>query len=143
MVETPETARATAESRFVVLEGEAENLVGSEWLRLHCASIAYIPPWIVHQRGNVSAEAELLMLTITVCRPVAQSTSLEWVLQSFSCGLAEYPLARPKQPRPLRFPVLNFYAWKGFERLQLLRLAHPPSTRMQARELMERSLLQI
>jgi hypothetical protein len=116
----------TGESRFVVLEGEAENLVGSEWLRLHCGSNAFIPPWIVYQSCNVSAEAELPIVTIADRRPVAQRASLEGVLQGFSRGLAEYTSARPKQPRHPKIPVLKLVGWKGFERLQPLRLARPP-----------------
>ena len=60
-----EKHRHAHESIFVVLEGEAEILVGSVWVRLHRGGIAYAPRWIVHQSHNVSAERELLLLAIT------------------------------------------------------------------------------
>ena len=60
-----EKHRHAHESIFVVLEGEAEILVGSEWVRLHRGGIAFAPRWIVHQSRNVSAEQELLLLAIT------------------------------------------------------------------------------
>jgi quercetin dioxygenase-like cupin family protein len=60
-----EKHRHAHESIFVVLEGEAEILVGSVWVRLHRGGIAYAPRWIVHQSRNVSADRELLLLAIT------------------------------------------------------------------------------
>ena len=60
-----EKHRHAHESIFVVLEGEAEILVGSAWLRLRRGGIAFAPRWIVHQSRNVSAEQELLLLAIT------------------------------------------------------------------------------
>jgi quercetin dioxygenase-like cupin family protein len=60
-----EKHRHAHESIFVVLEGEAEILVGSVWVRLHRGGIACAPRWIVHQSRNVSAERELLLLAIT------------------------------------------------------------------------------
>jgi hypothetical protein len=49
----------------VVLEGEAEILVGAESVRLGRGGITFAPRWIVHQSHNVSAERELLLLAIT------------------------------------------------------------------------------
>ena len=60
-----EKHRHAHESIFVVLEGEAEILVGTETVRLHRGGIAFAPRWIVHQSRNVSAEQELLLLAIT------------------------------------------------------------------------------
>jgi quercetin dioxygenase-like cupin family protein len=60
-----EKHRHAHESIFVVLEGEAEILVGSVWVRLHRGGIAYAPRWIVHQSRNVNTERELLLLAIT------------------------------------------------------------------------------
>ena len=60
-----EKHRHAHESIFVVLEGEAEILVGSECLRLHRGGIAFAPRWMVHQSRNVSAEESLLLLAIT------------------------------------------------------------------------------
>jgi quercetin dioxygenase-like cupin family protein len=60
-----EKHRHAHESIFVVLEGEAEILVGSEWLRLPRGGIAFAPRWMVHQSRNVSAEESLLLLAIT------------------------------------------------------------------------------
>ena len=50
---------------LVVLEGEAEILVGAESVRLGRGGITFAPRWIVHQSHNVSAERELLLLAIT------------------------------------------------------------------------------
>ena len=60
-----EKHRHAHESIFVVLEGEAEILVGSQSVRLHRGGIAFAPRWIVHQSRNVSAVQELLLLAIT------------------------------------------------------------------------------
>jgi quercetin dioxygenase-like cupin family protein len=60
-----EKHRHAHESIFVVLEGEAEILVGTEWVRLQRGGIAFAPRWIVHQSRNVSAEQDLLLLAIT------------------------------------------------------------------------------
>jgi quercetin dioxygenase-like cupin family protein len=60
-----EKHRHAHESIFVVLEGEAEILVGSEWLRVNSGGIAFAPRWIVHQSRNVSAKHELVLLAIT------------------------------------------------------------------------------
>jgi quercetin dioxygenase-like cupin family protein len=60
-----EKHRHAHESIFVVLEGEAEILVGTESVRLQRGGIAFAPRWIVHQSRNVSAERELLLLAIT------------------------------------------------------------------------------
>jgi len=60
-----EKHRHAHESIFVVLEGEAEILVGTETVHLHRGGIAFAPRWIVHQSRNVSAEQELLLLAIT------------------------------------------------------------------------------
>jgi quercetin dioxygenase-like cupin family protein len=60
-----EKHRHAHESIFVVLEGEAEILVGTETVRLHRGGLAFAPRWIVHQSRNVSAEQELLLLAIT------------------------------------------------------------------------------
>lgn len=60
-----EKHRHAHESVFVVLEGEAEILVGSHWVRLKRGGIAQAPRWIVHQSRNPSAHQELLLLAIT------------------------------------------------------------------------------
>ena len=60
-----ELHRHAHESLFVVLEGEAEILVGTESVRLQRGGIAFAPRWIVHQSRNISAERELLLLAIT------------------------------------------------------------------------------
>ena len=60
-----EKHRHAHESIFVVLEGEAEILVGTQWLRLNRGAIAHAPRWIVHQSRNPSADQELLLLAIT------------------------------------------------------------------------------
>lgn len=60
-----EKHRHAHESIFVVLEGEAEILVGSETVRLGRGGIAFAPRWIVHQSRNISVEQELLLLAIT------------------------------------------------------------------------------
>jgi quercetin dioxygenase-like cupin family protein len=60
-----EKHRHAHESIFVVLEGEAEILMGSERVRLCRGGIACAPRWIVHQSRNVSSERELLLLAIT------------------------------------------------------------------------------
>jgi quercetin dioxygenase-like cupin family protein len=60
-----EKHRHAHESVFVVLEGEAEILVGSETVRLGRGGIAFAPRWIIHQSRNISAEQELLLLAIT------------------------------------------------------------------------------
>ena len=60
-----EKHRHAHESIFVVLEGEAEILVGGEWVRLQRGGVAFAPRWIVHQSRNVSADEELLLLAIT------------------------------------------------------------------------------
>jgi uncharacterized cupin superfamily protein len=60
-----EKHRHAHESIFVVLEGEAEILVGTESVRLQRGGIAFAPRWIVHQSRNISAERELLLLAIT------------------------------------------------------------------------------
>jgi mannose-6-phosphate isomerase-like protein (cupin superfamily) len=60
-----EKHRHAHESIFVVLEGEAEILVGSHWVRLNRGGMAHAPRWIVHQSRNPSADQELLLLAIT------------------------------------------------------------------------------
>jgi quercetin dioxygenase-like cupin family protein len=60
-----EKHRHAHESIFVVLEGEAEILVGTERVRLSRGGIASAPRWIVHQSRNLSTERELLLLAIT------------------------------------------------------------------------------
>jgi mannose-6-phosphate isomerase-like protein (cupin superfamily) len=60
-----EKHRHAHESIFVVLEGEAEILVGSHWVRLNRGGMAHAPRWIVHQSRNPSVDQELLLLAIT------------------------------------------------------------------------------
>jgi quercetin dioxygenase-like cupin family protein len=60
-----EKHRHAHESIFVVLAGEAEILVGTEWVRLQRGGLAFAPRWIVHQSRNISSEQELLLLAIT------------------------------------------------------------------------------
>jgi quercetin dioxygenase-like cupin family protein len=60
-----ERHRHAHESIFVVLEGEAEILVGAERVHLQRGAVAFAPRWIVHQSRNLSSEQELLLLAIT------------------------------------------------------------------------------
>lgn len=60
-----EKHRHAHESLFVVLEGEAEILVGSVAIVLQRGGIAFAPRWIVHQTRNIDARRELLLLAVT------------------------------------------------------------------------------
>jgi len=60
-----ELHRHAHESLFVVLEGEAEILIGDRRLQLGRGGIAHVPRWLVHQSRNPSADQELLLLAIT------------------------------------------------------------------------------
>lgn len=60
-----EKHRHAHESLFVVLEGEAEILIGSHKVTLGCGGIAHVPRWLIHQSRNISQEQELLLLAIT------------------------------------------------------------------------------
>jgi quercetin dioxygenase-like cupin family protein len=60
-----EKHRHAHESLFVVLEGEAEILIGSRKVTLMCGGIAHVPRWLVHQSRNISQQQDLLLLAIT------------------------------------------------------------------------------
>lgn len=60
-----ERHRHAHESLFVVLKGQAQVLVGEEWVDVAEGQIAFIPRWIFHQSRNPSDTEELVILAVT------------------------------------------------------------------------------
>lgn len=60
-----ERHRHAHESLFVVLKGQANVLVGEQWVAVDEGQIAFIPRWIFHQTANRSDTEELVVLAIT------------------------------------------------------------------------------
>ncbi|MFN7899979.1 MAG: cupin domain-containing protein [Synechococcaceae cyanobacterium] len=97
-----EKHRHAHESIFVVLEGEAEILVGSSTVRLSRGGIAYAPRWLVHQSRNPSAQHDLLLLAVTdfgltsaVLGDYDRQTRLRW---GGADAVAEGPIAATPPP---------------------------------------------
>jgi quercetin dioxygenase-like cupin family protein len=100
-----EKHRHAHESIFVVLEGEAEILVGTESVRLQRGGIAFAPRWSVHQSRNISAEQELLLLAITdfgltssVLGDYDRQTRLRFEGQDSCHGGQSHLTANPESP---------------------------------------------
>ncbi len=51
-------------SKFLILEGEGEVLVGDQWLPVQAQSIVYVPRWIKHQTKN-TGKKDLKFFAIT------------------------------------------------------------------------------
>jgi len=57
--------RHAHESVFVVLDGEGEVFVGSNWTPIKRGDVAFVPRWGFHQTRNTSHTDELVVLAIT------------------------------------------------------------------------------